>query len=698
MGAVVGEGPPLSQSSPLVHIAIVRPRPGSAQRDLGTASALDRLGREARLEVLHDADSCCELAAREILDLVILEEGVGEGETLQVLGALRGEGPPVIVVTTELDEELALDLFRRGAADCIAATSDYAEVLPVVALEQIRRWRAARERGDAERRIRWLEQLHEAIVNEIPAALVVLDEQGKVVTVNPEFSQIWGVSSDEVQGRPLEDLLPLDFLEGEGVGEVLSRAAEGRSVAPRIARVIDGERGMRAFDVRAKRLGEGRILLVLSDLTEVELLAKQVADLQRYNENIIQNMNSALLVVDLEGRITYANPTAEQILETVPGGLRGRPVWEWFPDAPREEVLISRTLEENTRFRGAETVISRPTGRIVPIGISCAPMSDRDGTRLGAVAIFQDLTEMKQLQRQVLQTEKMASIGQLAAGVAHEINNPMGFIHANLCQMSEYLDDLAKVWDKVEALRKAVQELHPPQLEEGGSALGAAPSVPEEIQCATGELDIVIERVEADFLISDFGKAVRESLEGSERIRHIVQDLRAFSHQDTAELAEADLNQCLDSTANIVWTMMKHSVSLTKQYDELPPVYCFPMQLKQVFMNLIVNAYQAIEARAGGEEARGEIRLRTELRDDAIAIVVTDNGTGIAPDALGRIFDPFFTTKEVGVGTGLGLSTSFNIVRRHGGTIRVESTEGQGTSFEVLLPLESLGPEAGRVR
>jgi len=696
MVAVLGGESPLSQSSPLVRIVVVQPRPGSTEPDLGTASALDRLGREAKLEVVHDADSCCELVAQEILDLVILEDRVGKADAHQVLAALRGEGPPVIVVTTELDEELALDVFRRGAADCIAATSDYAEVLPVVALEQIRRWRAARERGDTERRIRWLEHLHQAIINEIPAALVVLDAQSKVVTVNPEFSRIWGVSSNEVNGRLLERVLPLELLESGGVGEVLSQVAEGRSVAPRIGRVSDGEGGMRAFDVRAKRLDDGMLLLVLSDLTEVELLSKQVADLQRYNENIIQNMNSALLVVDLDGCITYANPTAEHILDTEPGGLRGRPVWEWFPDVPREEVLISRTLEENARFRGAETVITRASGRIVPIGISCAPMSDRDGTRLGAVAIFQDLTEMKQLQRQVLQTEKMASIGQLAAGVAHEINNPMGFIHANLCQMSEYLDDLAKVWDRVEALRKTVQSLHPPLPGQGGSALAASASVPEEIQRATGELDVVIDKVEADFLISDFGKAVRESLEGSERIRHIVQDLRAFSHQDTAELVKSDLNQCLDSTANIVWTMMKHSVSLTKQYDELPPVYCFPMQLKQVFMNLIVNAYQAIEAKLGGEGGRGEIRLRTELRGDAIAILVTDNGTGIGPDALDRIFDPFFTTKEVGVGTGLGLSTSFSIVRRHGGTIRVESTEGEGSSFEVRLPLDSLEPKPGR--
>jgi signal transduction histidine kinase len=270
----------------------------------------------------------------------------------------------------------------------------------------------------------------------------------------------------------------------------------------------------------------------------------------------------------------------------------------------------------------------------------------------------------------------------------------MGFIHANLCQMSEYLDDLAKVWEKVEALRKAVQELGRQHVGESESAPRGAPGVPERIQQAASDLAVVIDKVEADFLIPDFGKAVRESLEGSERIRHIVQDLRAFSHQDTAERVESDLNQCLDSTANIVWTMMKHSVTLTKQYDELPPVYCFPMQLSQVFMNLIVNAYQAIEAKAGKEGARGEIRLRTERRGDGIAVLVTDNGTGIPRDALDRIFDPFFTTKEVGVGTGLGLSTSFSIVRRHGGTIRVESVEGQGTTFEVLLPLAALGPES----
>jgi signal transduction histidine kinase len=181
---------------------------------------------------------------------------------------------------------------------------------------------------------------------------------------------------------------------------------------------------------------------------------------------------------------------------------------------------------------------------------------------------------------------------------------------------------------------------------------------------------------------------VRESIEGSERIRHIVQDLRVFSHQDTQERRPADLNKALDSTANIVWTMMKHSVTLTKQYEELPPLDCYVMQLKQVFMNLLVNAYQAIEAHPDATTRRGELKLRTFLHDGGVVVQVADNGVGMSHDVQARIFEPFYTTKEVGVGTGLGLSTAFQIVDRHGGRLEVASSPGEGTRFEVWLPLD----------
>jgi two-component system NtrC family sensor kinase len=354
---------------------------------------------------------------------------------------------------------------------------------------------------------------------------------------------------------------------------------------------------------------------------------------------------------------------AEQILGEPRGALRGRPAAAWFGAAAAAGGPIVRSLAEGAIVRGSEGVVTRADARSVPVAIASSPLLDADGTRLGAVVIFSDVSELVQLQSQVLHNEKMASLGRLAAGVAHEINNPMGFVHANLAQMEEYLGDVGRLLD-------------------------AAREGPDRFAAAAEELG-------ADALLKDFGQAIRESQEGAERVRHIVQDLRAFAHRGDAESVEADLNRCLDGTAHIVWTMMKHSVVLRKEYGALPPVRCHPKQLEQVFMNLLVNAYQAIEARAARDASArgGEIVLRTADVEGGVLVSVSDDGVGIAPEHADRIFEPFFTTKEVGEGTGLGLSTSFEIVRRHGGTIRALPREGGGTTFEVFLPKQG-GPPA----
>jgi PAS domain S-box-containing protein len=392
--------------------------------------------------------------------------------------------------------------------------------------------------------------------------------------------------------------------------------------------------------------------------------------LDRAARNVIEHMNSALLVLDRLGEVTFANPTATLLLGGGDAAPTGRPFAHWFPGVPRGQLLVQRTLERGDKLRGAEAMITRADGRAVPIGLSAAPLRGAKGELDGAIVIFQELTEIKQLERQLLQREKMASIGQLAAGVAHEINNPMGFIHANLSQLGEYLEDLARVWEKLAALRKC--------------ALAAT----GETRAAAEEVEGVIAEVDAEFLLRDFATAVRESLEGAQRIRAIVQDLRSFAHRDSEERVHADVNKALDSTANIVWTMMKHSVALSKHYAELPPVLCFPMQLQQVFMNVLMNACQAVEERKALDGAPGEIRLRTELAEGGVRIAVADNGIGMTPEVQRRIFDPFFTTKAVGIGTGLGLSTSYQIVRRHGGRLTFESQPGVGTTFSVWLPLD----------
>jgi two-component system NtrC family sensor kinase len=664
-----GAEPRSGESKACVVVAVPQrsaPRAGGGAGRSPIELALERVGPELAIERVHEVAEC--LARAGGADLVVVDADLGE-RAREILAALAETGPPVIVVTHRAHDDAALDAFDEGAADCVALGPDFADVLPVVALEQIRRVRGARERGEKDRRIRWLEHLNDAIVREIPAALAVLDAEGRIVAVNPEFCRVWRVDPAAVRGRGVSAVLPADLL-ASGVAEGLRSAAAGATFGPLVARSREPDDCVRAFDVRAERLdADGRLLLVMADVTEREGLAKQVEALRAYNENILLNLSSALLVVDREGVITTANRLAQRILGTGEATLRGRSVWDWFAGVPRSEIPLERTLEEGVAFSGAETRATRADGTRVPIGVSCGPLLDAAGQRTGAVFVFQDLTEIKQLQQQVLQTEKMASIGQLAAGVAHEINNPMGFIHANLFQMADYVEDLRQLWEGVAALTAALAARDDAAVERAAAALAEKQA----------ELD-------ATFLLDDLGKAVRESQEGAERIRHIVQDLRDFSRHDAAEMVLADVNQCLDSTANIVWSMMKHSVVLERHYTDLPQIRCFPMQLKQVFMNLLVNAYQAIAERVGRSGEAGRVTLRTERRGGQLVVSVSDTGVGIAREHLDRIFDPFFTTKQVGAGTGLGLSTSFNIVRRHGGALRVRSEPGRGTTFEVHLP------------
>jgi PAS domain S-box-containing protein len=468
------------------------------------------------------------------------------------------------------------------------------------------------------------------------------------------------------------DLVVVDAALGRGCEEIL-RALRSTGPPVLVAQEIPDDREALAWFrrgaadcvvARSERLGAA----ASEQIARARVRARGAADPER--PDVTQHLNSALLVVDREGRIASCNPPAEQIL--APGGedLHGRRVSEYFRTGPDGESLLARSLEKGERFKGAETLATRADGSAVPVGISCAPIVDTSGRISGAVVLFQDLSEVTRMRSHVLQREKMASIGQLAAGVAHEINNPMGFIHANLFQMAEYATELRQVWGRVEALQKVV----------GGEDPHAVAQAASDLANASDEADV-------PFLLTDLAKAIRESQEGSERIRHIVQDLRDFSHVDTDERILTDINQCLDSTANIVWPMMKHVVVLEKEYADLPEVPCYPMQIKQVFMNLLVNACQAIEDSVGGGGEVGTIALETRALEDGVVVVVRDSGSGIAPEHQARIFDPFFTTKKVGAGTGLGLSTSFNIVQRHGGALTVESRPGEGAAFRVFLPL-----------
>jgi len=268
------------------------------------------------------------------------------------------------------------------------------------------------------------------------------------------------------------------------------------------------------------------------------------------------------------------------------------------------------------------------------------------------------IDKLEEAQHQLLQSEKLASIGQLAAGVAHEINNPIGFVNSNLATLRRYVDDLLCVLGAYEA----------------------AEPVAELDASARLRIESARQAADLDYLRGDIRALIAESIEGAARVRRIVQDLRDFSRTGATDWQMADLHAGIESTLNVAANEIKYKAEVVREFGELPLVECVAAQLNQVFLNLLVNAAQAIRE-------RGVITIRTGCDGEWVWLAFSDSGCGIAPEVVPRIFEPFFTTKPVGSGTGLGLSLSYGIVQRHGGRLEVDSRPGEGATFTIRLPL-----------
>ena len=319
-----------------------------------------------------------------------------------------------------------------------------------------------------------------------------------------------------------------------------------------------------------------------------------------------------------------------------------------------------------------ELINRRKDGSLYPQSLSITKIHDSDGMLTHLVGVFTDLTEHKIAQGKLAeahdrllqsekmaavgQLEKMAAIGQLATGVAHEVDNPVGFALSNLGLLGKYADDLQRLLDAYE---------------QGGSPSSECAARVERIKKEIGYPE----------LCADLKRLVDESLEGLDRVRRIIFDLKDFARPGEPNWQCCDLHQGLESTLNIVWHEIKHKAKVEKRYGELPLVNCAPSQINQVFMNLLLNAAQAIEE-------YGRIIIRTGCDAETVWVEVSDNGTGIAPENVARVFEPFFTTKPGGQGTGLGLSLSYSIVQRHHGRIEVRAQPGGGCCFRVTLPID----------
>ena len=343
---------------------------------------------------------------------------------------------------------------------------------------------------------------------------------------------------------------------------------------------------------------------------------------------ILESMSEGVALATPEGRIRLANPSLAALLEVPLASLIDRPI---------QSFLAGVDLDCEEEVREIESEIDTPERR-VPVALSSAPLRDKLGNLLGLVLVVRDLREVVNLRSRLITSARLAAVGELAAGIAHEINNPLAYIGANLRALREHWLALADAWRS-----------------------GAA---------------------KADFAeLFDEGTAMLDdSLEGVERTAVIVRDVRTFSHGGSDERERFDPNEVLERALRVAAPQLRRVATIERAYGEIPLVEGARRELEQVFLNLIVNAGQALEE-------LGVLRVRTAVVDGEVEIAVADSGRGIAPEHIDRIFDPFFTTKPVGEGTGLGLSISHEIVRRHGGRIDVSSEPGHGTEFRVRLPI-----------
>ena len=403
---------------------------------------------------------------------------------------------------------------------------------------------------------------------------------------------------------------------------------------------------------------------------------KRIADALSDSQNRMMAINESLfegvLVFDENGHIALSNKAAERLLSD-DGKLSSRDLDNVLRLVAGEQEIsfaegpFRQVIKDGAGIQDEDAVIVRRDGKPIAVAYACVPLLEKDGVQ-GAILSFRDIGAFKQAQRDALQASKLASVGQLAAGIAHEINTPIQYIGDNLRFLSNAFQSLVGLLKRSEQLLADM---------EGDEAVHA--------RAAFGRAR---DQADADYLLENIPEAARQSLEGAGQVARIVLAMKEFSHPGERAKAEVDINRAVENTVAVSRNEWKQWAQLDTELDEaLPRVNCMAGEINQVLLNLVVNAAHAIEEAGRGADGRIAISTR-RLDDEHIEIAIEDNGKGMTEATIEQIFDPFFTTKKVGKGTGQGLAICRDvIVAKHGGRISVNSTPGVGSRFSVILPI-----------
>ncbi|MDZ8054059.1 MAG: PAS domain S-box protein [Aulosira sp. ZfuVER01] len=539
-----------------------------------------------------------------------------------------------------------------------------------------------------------------AIVESSEDAIMSKTLESIIVSWNHGSEALFGYTAQEAIGQCVTILIPGDRINEEA--QIIEKLKRGERVEhfETVRQRKDGSLIDISLSISPVKDATGKIIAASTIARDIGA-RKQAEEAMSRLAAIVESSEDAIISKTLDGVIISWNRGAETLFGYTAQEAIGQPMVMLVPsDRINEEPQILEKLKRGERVDHFETVRQRKDGSLIDISLTISPVKDSTGKIIGASKIARDISirkqaeaalqesevqlrqkaadlettllELKRTQTQLVQNEKMSSLGQLVAGIAHEINNPVNFIYANFNPANEYIQDLL-------GLLQLYQQHYP----------NPAP----EIQNKSKKIDL-------DFLVKDLPKLLSSMEVGADRIKKIVLSLRNFSRMDEADMKAVNIHEGIDNTLMILQNRLKAKqdrpeIEVIKQYDNLPLVECYAGQLNQVFMNIISNAIDALEdpdqSRTFGEIKRQscQIRICTEMvSSDRVQIRILDNGCGMPESVQKRLCDPFFTTKPVGKGTGLGMSISYQIVtEKHGGSLSWNSIPGQGTEFAIAIPI-----------
>ena len=538
---------------------------------------------------------------------------------------------------------------------------------------QMSRELAAKEKARQDSELR-----RRAVIESAPACVISMNHLGHVIEFNPAAEATFGYTRSDALGRPLGELI---IPQGQrsahqaGLARYLT-TGEAPLLDRRIevtAQHADGTEFPVQLAVTTAMLNEQPIFTAfLHDVSERKQTEAKMAKLSRAMEQTAESV----CITDRTGVIEYVNPAFHAVTGYSPAESLGRT--PSFLKSGKQGPDFYRQMWET--ILSGESFIDvfinhRKGGILYWEEKTITPLTDDLGNITHFVATGKDITERKALETQLVHAQKMESIGQLAAGIAHEINTPTQYIGDNLRFLEEAFNDIVQLLDAYEPLTKKNHE---------------GPAGPTQLTT----IQQLKEEVDVNDLRQELPQSIRQALVGITQVSHIVQAMKQFAHPGSLEKTPSDLNKAIESTVTVARNEWKYIADLELELDPtLPPVPCVLSDINQVVLNMIINAAHAIQEKLGDTtEGQGRIRVSTHTEQDEAVIRIRDTGVGIPEELHNRIFDPFFTTKEVGKGTGQGLAISYSVVvDKHSGHITCDSTQGVGSTFNIYLPLENAG-------